>query len=258
MVNLVTPRDLARTYSFYVDPWEVIEQYQQVIEYRARTKAGRTRIANRFEIPEGRVQEWIDEDNPSIPDPLRGVQIAEKNEWVPLDSTDQMFHGINQLVAELYSRGILYEETYRPAIIVPEDDDVDRSEALFRRVGLNTVLAHDGVRHSREVRPIEGGCVLGRVLACLGTPVGTESSPRLPEYLEEVDEKFRAEFLDQLLESRGVHWDWSDQYALVFEHRDRQFIDELAGLAAPFGEVESREQSLLMTSETCATIRGGV
>ena len=256
MATLVTPRDLASTYSFYPDPWEVIEQYQRVIEYHARTKAGRMRIANRFEIPDERVREWIDEEDPSIPDPLRGVQLAEKNGWIPLDSTDPMFREFNRLVAELYSRGILYEETYRPAIFVSDDDDLDRAESLFRRVGLNTVLAHDGVRHSREVRPIDGGCVLGRVLACLGMPIGTEKSPELPEYLTDVDEVIQAEFLDQLLESRGIHWDWADQYALVFEHRDRKFIDQLARLARPFGEVESHDHSLLISQETRTAIVG--
>ena len=106
--------------------------------------------------------------------------------------------------------------------------------------------------------PIEGGCVLGRVLACLGTPVGTDTSPELPGYLNEVDEALRAEFLNQLLESRGVHWDWADQYALVFEHRDREFIDELAKLTAPFGDVEPRGQSLLITDKARTAILGAV
>lgn len=255
MTTLVTPRRLAETYSYYPDPWAVIEEYYEVLDYHARTKAGRERIATRFEVPASRVRGWIDDENPSKPDPLRAVEVAEANGWVPLSEASDAFPAINRFVAELYARGVLAEETYQPVLIAPSDADVERAEELFGAVGLKTTVAHDGICHSREVRPTANGCVFGRVLACLGVSPGHDPSPELPTYLEGATEATRATFLDGLLDSRGIDWGWADRHALVFDHRDGAFLDALAAFVERFGPVERRTESLLLDPGTHDAIR---
>ena len=256
MSSFVSPRDLAETYLFYPDPWETIQQYYNVLDYHARREAGRQKIANVFEIPEGRVRGWIDDENPSKPDPLRGVELAEAKGWVPLCEDSDRFPAINRFVGELYARGHISDD-YVPILVVSEDDDPNRARELFQSVSLEAITAHDETpHHSLEVRPRHGGSVFGRVLACLGVPISDEAPAELPWYLDKACEETRAVFLDQLLTSRGISWAWADQHAIPMPHRPRQFQDDIAKFIKEFGPVEPRDGSVVLDSKTHDRIRG--
>lgn len=254
MSVLVTPQQLAETYSYYADPWGVIQQYYDVLDYAARTNAGRQRIANRFEIPESRVREWIDDENPSKPDPLRGIELAEEKGWIPLSETSDRFPAMNRCIAEIYARGHL-ANNYRPVLVTPDEAVTARAEACFEDLGLKTTTAHEGVHHGREVRPTKGGSVLGRVFSCLDVPANCEPPSELPSYLDSASEKTRAAFLAQLLDSRGLAWEWADQYAIPIPHRSARFHDRVARLARSFGPANAREESVVLKVETHDSIR---
>jgi hypothetical protein len=258
MMSLVSPKNLAETYSFYPNPWNVIQEYYDVLDYHARTEAGREKIATVFEIPEGRVRGWIDRENTTKPDSLRGIELAESNGWIPLTEDSESFPAINRFVGELYARGHI-SDNYIPILVVPEDDNPDRARELYQAVGLEVTEAHEETpHHSLEIRPRNGGSVFGRILACLGIPCSGEPPTRLPSYLDEANERTRAAFLNQLLTSRGIEWTWADQYAIPMPHRPTQFHKSVARLSKEFGPAEAREESVLLDSETHDKIRRAV
>lgn len=257
MTTLVTPQEFAETYGYYADPWEVIQQYYAVLDYAARTNAGRQRIANRFELPEGRVREWLDDEAPAKPDALRGLERAEAKGWLPLSTASERFPAINRFVAELYARGVL-AANYRPILITPDEASRTRAEARFAAVGAATTIAHDGVHHAREVRPTADGCVFGRVLACLGVPAHGDPPATLPAYLDAATDEMRAAFLAQLLDSRGLAWEWAEQYAIAMPHRPARFHERVAALARSFGPADARADSVVLDAATHDAIRGAV
>jgi hypothetical protein len=82
-----TEEALARTYSHpsYADPYEVVEDYRRVAEYRlSHPDAGSTAVARALELPRSRVRPWLDG---SAPDPVHAVQDAQRNGW--LDAPQQ-------------------------------------------------------------------------------------------------------------------------------------------------------------------------
>jgi hypothetical protein len=75
------PEMFANTYDppADVNGWEIVQQHQQVIEYAAdHPTLGSGAIANHLELPRGRIRPWIDDEDPSVPDVVRGLRTAEE------------------------------------------------------------------------------------------------------------------------------------------------------------------------------------
>ena len=79
---LATPPELARTYDLpsYIDPWDLIRDYQRVIEYTgANPNKGSTAVANALNHLRLCIRPWLDG---SVPDAVRGIQFAERKDWL--------------------------------------------------------------------------------------------------------------------------------------------------------------------------------
>ena len=84
-------RKLARTYNHpsYDDPWEVVEDYQQVQTYTARhPDAGSSAVGQALNLPRGRVRPWLDG---AMPDAMRALDTCWTRGWLP-DDWDAVVH----------------------------------------------------------------------------------------------------------------------------------------------------------------------
>ncbi|SNZ06487.1 hypothetical protein SAMN06269185_1187 [Natronoarchaeum philippinense] len=232
--SLITDADLARTYhsGAYEDPYERIEDYRRVIEYAAEhPNRGSQAIATALELPRGRIRPWVDSD--AKPDPMRGVEAAERNGWLRLAYDDPEFRALNRLVAWVFSGGSIAETNFTPKFTVESDAEADQLRSDFETLGVEpTTERDDDPDRATELRPTEHGTVLGRVLHVLGAPVAhknPDATISLPAYLDDAPDVIRRDFVDVYLSNRAV--DFEDKRMLqVTEQRSSEFLNELAAL----------------------------
>lgn len=92
--RLITPAAFVRTYNprTHTDANELQEEYHQVLAYHARHPSlGSAAIANRLDLPRGRIRGWVRDQDPARPDCIRGLQIAETKEWIAIAPDDPTF-----------------------------------------------------------------------------------------------------------------------------------------------------------------------
>lgn len=205
--RLVPGPELARTYAHpaYADPWEAVEDFRAVQTYaEGHPSAGSTAVARRFELPRSRVRPWLEG---SRPDCVRGLQTAEAHGWVDVAPGDDVFRGLNVMLAWIFSGGSILNETWVPYFVSDDEADrrlLDRAAAL---VGVGLDFTRSGASgRARELRPLEDASVLGRVLTVLGAPRGEKdgaSGIALPGYLEAAPDRVGQEFVQVYLRNRG-------------------------------------------------------
>lgn len=231
--ELIEAQDLARTYSAgsYNDPWELVQDYQRVLEYQARhPNLGSTAVGNALELPRSRVRSWLDG---GIPDPLRGIQRAETHGWLDLDPQSDVFRGLNVLTAWVFSGGSIEGEWYVPRFAVDGEENEERIDCAFEAVGIEyDFIRSSASNRATEYRPKEDGSILGRILALLGAPIGVKnegSRIQLPNYLDQVPEPIGREFAITYLGNRGQRT--PDKGTVTFrEERSRGYLRSLASL----------------------------
>lgn len=254
---LTTPQQLARTYNAqaYADPWEVVEDYQRYLEYAGRRpNAGSQRIASTLELPRSRVRPWT---NGSIPHPVRGIQVAETNGWLPLEESSDVFDPINHLTAWMCAEGTIKATTPVPYIRVTDDADRDRLEDHFAAVGLETELGHRENTRTTEIRPREDGAVFGRLLLTLGLVTDDEHLETVPPYLERVSADARRDFARTYLRARGDYWEFADRWVIEHQNRPSRYLRSLAELFESVGvDVEVHDESLSIDDHDTDTFGG--
>ncbi len=205
--RLVPGRSFARTYAHpaYADPWEAVEDYRDVLTYAQEHPGdGSTTIANRFDLPRGRVRPWLDG---SRPDCVRGLQDAEALGWIDVAPSSDTLRGLNVMLAWIFSGGSILHQTWMPYWVVRSEEDralLDRAAELVDVELDYTRSASDS--RARELRPVEDASVLGRVLTVLGAPRGGKDEAgdvSLPGYLENAPERVSQEFVQVYLRNRG-------------------------------------------------------
>lgn len=226
-----TAQCIARTYSHrsYTDMWEVVEDYRQVVAYKAdHPNAGRTKIGNRFDLPPGRVRGWI---NDKRPDAVRGIDTAIDHGWLEPEPTSDILAALVKLAAHVLAGGSI-SATWVPSVTVGGRVDVDEIQEAFDEVGVETSINRaDESSRATEVVPRTDGSVLGRCLYCLGVPQGTTKAgiEGLPNVLAEVPDSVREAFVWIVIRHRGVTYE-EKATSRVMAERPREYLDELAAL----------------------------
>ena len=242
---LVSARAFARTYAsrVYDDPWAAVEDYRRVTEWRAdHPNDGATSIGKRFELPRGRVEAWLDDSRPNN---VRGIQVAEDHGWIDPDPTSEAFRGLNALAAWVLQSGSITSDTWVPFFTVNSERDRELLTAAARMAGVQLdVTRSASALRSQEMRPIEHGSVLGRVLVVLGAPQGSkqdeDSDVRLPGYLDVVPERLAQEFVQLYIHNLGQNRDdryyihlkpsHPDAYLRSVAHLVRELTGEMASV----------------------------
>ncbi|TYL37239.1 hypothetical protein CV102_18160 [Natronococcus pandeyae] len=248
---LIHPRNLARTYSSqaYEDPWEIVEDYQRVLEYTGRQpNAGSQRVASKLNLPRSRIRPWMDG---SIPHPVRAIQTAETRDWLPLTEDTDAFDPLNRLVAWGCSQGTLKNEIFAPYFIVHSDEDRERITGLLEQLDLEPVEERtEDKNRSAEVRVSDNGAILGRVLYTLDVPLDDEALNTLPSYLDSVSEPSKRVFARTYLENRGQYWEFNSRWILEHSNRTGSYRRSLASFYADLGaDVEVHEDTISIDSD---------
>ena len=247
---LLTERELASTFDggYYVDAWAAVEEYRRVMSYASRhPNRGSQAIASRLEIPRSRIRPWLDG---GVPDPVRAIDTAREHGWLALGPTDEAFAPLNVLVANVFAGGSVTKQTYQPMFALASADAsvIDALEAS----GAGATIVADREERADEARPSEDGSILGRVLACLGAPVGVKADQRLtlPAYLDDAPTDVRAAFVDAYLENRVIEHEGKDTLTIL-EERNRAYLRSLAELIDDVvdGRVELGDRTIVISAE---------
>ncbi|AGB16632.1 hypothetical protein Halru_2038 [Halovivax ruber XH-70] len=203
---IVTAEDLARTYDggYYDDVWPIVQQYWDVMDYRSRhPNKGSSAIASALELPRSRIRTWLDGGQP---DAAHAIDVARRMNWIETDATSPTFEGLNAMVSNVFSGGSIAEQYYRPSFALDPNRRQLHIVDAIEAVGVDYEIVDDRDGRADEVRPTEHGTILGRVLACLGAPVGSKTQQRieLPGYLEDAPDAIRETFVLCYLENRAT------------------------------------------------------
>lgn len=228
-------RELADTYrgGRQVDPWERVEDYRLYLDYAAEhPNRGSSAAASALELPRGRVRAWM---NGSKPDPVRAVEIAERNDWLDLDWENEVFAGLNILLAWIFSGGSIDRKRFVPMIAVAPDVRLCAERAL-RVVGAEQIAVNraDEKNRATELKPKQHASVLGRYLTVLGAPTGEKSERRslsLPAYLDHAPWKVRRDFARVYVRNRGtIRTDLATSPVQIREERSSSYQAEIFDL----------------------------
>lgn len=166
---------LARTYGGDRDPWERVQEYQCVLEYRGEhPNEGSAAIAAALELPRGRIRPWFDG---AKPDPVHAIDVAETHGWFDAAPGDPTFGALTVLHAWIFAGGSIRRDGFVPTFVVSDGDPGRVCESAIRQAGLDVREARPEEQgRARELVPGEGGTALGRFLhGVLGAPVGPKS-----------------------------------------------------------------------------------
>lgn len=229
---LVAPVALARTYDSgaYADSYDRVQAYQRVVSYAAKhPEKGSYAVARALDLPRGQIRGWVDGD--AKPDPVRGIDAAERRGWLDLEFDDPTFAALNRLVAWIFSGGSLDADRYVPILVVDDNRDRQRARMLFGQLGVDyRMVRNDDNSRAAELHPRDGGSVLGRVLLVLGAPTSDEkrrSDLSLPSYLDSAPERVRNDFAEVYLYNRG-QIGGNGELLRFPEDRSEEYLDELA------------------------------
>lgn len=197
---------------------------------------GSPRIGRLYELPRGRVDGWLDGSRPNS---VRGIEIAREQGWIQPDPSAATFRGLNALVAWTLQSGSITSDTWVPILTVGSERDPELLSTAADLAGVALDLTRStGALRSQELRPIEHGSVLGRVLVVLGAPHGTErenGDVSLPDYLNHVPERLAKEFVQFYLHNLGRNRDGRYSIELRPSHSDNyrrsvaQLVRQLTG-----------------------------
>jgi hypothetical protein len=259
--RLVALQDLAQTYNSqaYEDPWDAVEDYQRVLEYTGdHPNKGSSAVASALDLPRGRIRPWMEKD--ARPDPVRGIETAEENDWLPLMANSDLFPAFNVLVAWVFSGGSI-DRRYVPSFSVDRLGTRHRIIDALDSLGLSYEVVRESEQgRATEVRPSHGGTVLGRILTVLGAPQGKKSERAeisLPSYLDSIPPGIREEFVDVYLLNRGQTHDNKDMLS-VRECRSSKFLEELATLFREVsgGDVSVSEKNVHLSADAARNLYG--
>lgn len=260
--RLASSQAFVRTYNprSHDDPWDLVEEYRRVVRYAAEHPSlSGGALSRRLNVPRSRIRGWILDDDPSRPDCVRGLHVAQRMRWVDVSSETDTFRGLNVLVASIFSGGSIDTHAFKPTFTVGKCQDLDRIAWALEWVGVDYELVRESESNrATEVLPAEHRGILGRVLVVLGAPQGkkVDQRLRLPDYLSMVGNNHRRAFAVTYLENRGQTY--AGKETVTFrEVRDERYLDELAGfLSDVAGEPVRRNGRNIVVSAPAARALG--
>ncbi|MHC3439232.1 hypothetical protein ACYJ1Y_14355 [Natrialbaceae archaeon A-gly3] len=259
--RLITDEALARTYDggYYTDAYAVVEQYHEIMSYASRhPDMGSSAISSRFEdIPRSRIRTWTDDGG--TPDPIRCIDTAREYGWLYTTPGDDVFRGLNGLVANVFSGGVIDSSTYRPSFALNERGTRASVFDALELVGVDYRVEERDDR-ADEVFPTDDGTVLGRVLSVLGAPVGakTQQHLELPDYLEDAPAETRRTFVEHYLENRATRHEGKDTLTIQEEDRPRSYLEDLCALIRDVsgGEVTASDMRVTISADAARRLEG--
>lgn len=222
---------LARTYAYDRDSWAVVQDYQRVLEWQGKhPEKGSAAAAHALDLPRSRIRRWVDDG--AVPYVVQGIQTAESHGWLDAEPGDDVFRGLNVLVAWVFSSGAIHTDKFTPQFVVDDDPARERLERACERVGVETVEPDNpgtGLKGT-ALTPTPDGSVLGRVLVVLGAPKGQDKhgdTLSLPDYLDAAPHETRRRFARTWALNGELR---PDGAVRVGGKRPDAFLDELAAL----------------------------
>lgn len=230
MVTLVNLKDLARTYKTkaYTDPWQTVEDYHRVLEYTAENpQKGSSAVSSALDLPRGRIHPWM---NGSRPSPVRAIQVAETQGWLPITSADDTAVCFTRLVAWIFSRGSITAADYSPSFVCASNSERSRLETALNRLDIPyDIYRIDESGRSVEARISEHRSIIGRILTELGAPKGSPSTAtHTPAYLHDAPSQLQYAFAMTYLRNRSHYWDWRDGYVIRHDEYPETYRQSLA------------------------------
>ncbi|MFC3960007.1 hypothetical protein [Halovivax cerinus] len=114
-------------------------------------------------------------------------------------------------------------------------------------------MINDRDGRADEARPTEHGTILGRVLACLGAPVGPKAQQQLtvPGYLADASDETRESWVLCYLENRAI--EPVNEIVRFREERNDGYLRDLSALIADVSDSDvsvSEKNVILSTAAT--------
>lgn len=196
---------LANTYDLTPSGWERVKEYEEVMRYSSTNPSkGSTAIATAMEISRGRIRPWL--DGKSRPDPVKAIEVAESNGWVPFDWDTVPTPQISAIAAWIYAGGGI-DSQYVPHFTIDNEEQAELLEQGLEEIDIGFERRHEADEHrATELVLSENGTILGRLLVGLGVPQGVkgENHPiSLPDYLEKAPAHIREDFVRTYVFVRG-------------------------------------------------------
>jgi len=226
---------IANTYAAVgdVSPWELCQQYQQMLTYTAEhPEAGRVAVARAIgeNVPTSRVRVWL---NGGMPDAMHGIQACEEQGWLDLTWDGPTLHNFAIVVAWIFSGGSI-SDRWMPYLTVDDDTRTVACD-VFRALGDRPkTVRNDDSDRATEVRPTVARAPLGRLLTVLGAPHGSKASGTplsLPPWLADAPRSVRLAFVRTYVTNRGTpRADRPNTPLQINENRSAAYRRELTAL----------------------------
>lgn len=211
----------------YDDAWKIVNQYRRATSYAARHDLKSGAASTALGLPQSRIQGWIDDNRP--PNVVRALNVAREKGWVGCTYTDDVFAGLNALVAKLYTSGALWEHSMRLEFWPKSPREFEEITTAFETADAEYNLRHNDDGTVEEIRSSNDGIVLVRVLGILGAPIGKKADQELtlPDYLEDAPDEIRRDFLRVYIGERAVG---TGGQIVVLEKRAHAYLEDLCTL----------------------------
>lgn len=227
---LLTEDDLLDTYGKDQTAHQTVQQYRQAHKLRnSDSNRSRASIAREVERSPSAVREWLVEG--AKPPEVKAIETAKEYDWLPLHGDDSVFEGVNKLLGWVYSGGWINPDTYQPSVTVNHPLHQSIASHVLQPLGNPWRSIREGdTDRTHELRPRDGGAILGRLLHALGAPRGRKAAQpvSLPSYLEQVESYYRRQFARMYLLHRGAPANDDDGTGLTIqESRSVEYFTEL-------------------------------
>jgi len=252
---LVTERDIAETFDggAYENAYEIVEQYRKATRYASKHNVKSGATASALDLPRGRLRTWIDEGG--APDSVNCIETARVNGWLNVTYSDDVFAGLNALVANVFSGGSINQKHHLPLFALNSRGEDSHVIDALNIANVEYTIEERGPNRADEVRPVNG-TTLGRVLVSLGAPVGPKAQQRLelPAYLEGAPEKVQRLFVVCYLENRGQQ---RESVVTFREERSQQYLESLAALISDVANASVQVSEKNVVLSKAATVNLG-
>lgn len=225
---------------------ESVQQYRRVLEYCAEHPQKKSMaVSSALDLPRSRIRTWVDENG--APDAVRAVDEAHTLGWLGELDTARQTH-FSTLVAGIFSGGSISSDLYVPSWTVDRPSVTDAIETALREVGCSVKCRHENVdSRSTEVLPERHASLLGRVLVCMGAPLGQKAIDddlRVPPRLFDASEEVRLAFCEVYLRNRLSPIDGRAS-GPIMEDRPAVYREQLANLFQSVGiDARSAERTV--------------
>jgi len=252
----VSDRRLAETYD---DGWAVVTEYRQAHTlHETDSELAYAEIARRVGRPPGTVRAWLVDD--MQPRPVQAIETARAAGWLDIEPGTEQERALIAIVAWVYAGGGIGQKRFVPTFSADDTLAVVALDQLLGTVGVEYRINERSADGAYELVPQTGGAVFGRLLSCLGAPVGRKAeldTLALPSSVEEGDAAHRRLFARVYLFNRVVTSEARADYRIV-ESRTPGYLaaladlfEDLTGASVPVTEAERLELRAPVVDALC-------